>query len=417
MSPTKCLAKFCQGVSRLTADDDAAARRLKKAWECIRPRTSLRLPLVVLLLVGASAFAGDLTGRVMNGTTKKPVAGIEVVVLTPSKDGMDESARARTDGTGRFRFSALDSAPTHVLRVSHQGATYHKVSGPSDNFISIQVYDVAPKLDGVFAVMDVQRFEATSETLIVKQLITVRNESNPPRTLMDGRTFEIQLPTAAQVKSGLVQVGEGQPLKENPSPGDSKGQYYFTSPIRPGDTRFAVVYQVPYDGKAVIEPTVRDTQERFVIMLPRSMTFQAKVPGVFRTLRDVSPDNVQETAAPLLSGQTPAFVISGTGTLEEFKGGRQKDDGQATRNSRPGGGLGAPIGAPPPLQNYRWQILAGFSAMLLAGATYVTRRKTVPYPRECQSLARPISNRYQKRKPFARVKGRSGRRAGASQTS
>ena len=64
--------------------------------------------------------------------------------------------------------------------------------------------------------MDVQRFEATADTLEVRQLITMRNDSKPPRTLMNDRPFEISLPADAQVESGLVQVENGKPLQQKP---------------------------------------------------------------------------------------------------------------------------------------------------------------------------------------------------------
>jgi hypothetical protein len=229
---------------------------------------------------------------------------------------------------------------------------------------------------------------------------------------MNDRTFEIQLPSEAIVKSGLVQIGNAQPLKEKPVESEQKGKYHFRSPIRPGDTRFAVVYQVPYNREALIEPNVRDPRERFVIMLPRSMSFEAKVAGIFRPLPDVSPDNVQETSAPLRLGEIPMFRISGVGTLEEFKNRQpQEDDKEATQKSRPGGGLGVPIGAPPPLQQYRWQILAGFSVILVTCAIYVMRKNPMPHPGESQSVDWQGRNR--QRKNSVRVKEIYGRRARA----
>ena len=43
--------------------------------------------------------------------------------------------------------------------------------------------------------------------------------------------------------------------------------------------------------------------------------------------------------------------------------------------NRPGGGLGPPIDAPDPLQKYRWYILGGFAAVLIAGAVFVASRQ------------------------------------------
>jgi hypothetical protein len=139
---------------------------------------------------------------------------------------------------------------------------------------------------------------------------------------MNDRPFSIQLPADAQVLSGLVQLGDGEPLKGKPAPGERKDEYYFRSPLRPGDTRFAVVYRLPYNGEAVIAPRIRNAQERFVVMLPKSMTFQAQAGGIFQAMPDVSQDNVQGTA-PVTLGQTLAFRISGTGTLAELQGRQQ----------------------------------------------------------------------------------------------
>jgi hypothetical protein len=291
------------------------------------------LVLATLLVVGASASATDLTGRVTNGTTKKPPAGDEVVLLTISGGSEKESARAKTDGAGLFSLNVPDARGTRLVRVVHQGVAYEKMVEPDAAFVAIRVYEVVDKLDGLSAVMDVQRFEARSDTLEVKQLITMHNASKPPRTLMNDRPFSIQLPADAQVLSGLVQLGDGEPLKGKPALGERKDEYYFRSPLRPGDTRFAIVYRLPYNGEAVVEPTIRNAQERFVVMLPKSMTFQAQAGGTFQVMPNVSQDNVQGTA-PVTLGQTLAFRISGTGTLAELQGREQPSRSDSVQPAR-----------------------------------------------------------------------------------
>jgi hypothetical protein len=287
---------------------------------------------------------------------------------------MKETARAKADSSGRFSLPVADPQATHLVRVIHQGVTYQRMAEPGVKVSIVEVYDVADKLDGVTAVMDVQRFEASSDQLEVKHLITVRNDSHPPRTLMNDHSFEIQLPPEAQVQSGLVQVEDGQPLRQRPVAGDPKGKYYFVFPIRPGDTRFAVVYRLPYTGEALIEPKIRNPLEKFVVMLPKAMKFEPRVAGVFQPMPGTTPDNVQGTA-PLRPDQVVAFHIAGTGTLEELEGRRkQAQEDQTASKERPGGGLGALIDAPDPLQGYRFQILAGLILLAAAGAVHVVRR-------------------------------------------
>jgi 5-hydroxyisourate hydrolase-like protein (transthyretin family) len=279
--------------------------------------------LITLLVLGAPAAAADLAGRVINATTQKPASGDEVILFSLSADGMKETIRTQTDGSGRFTVLVADSQATYLLRVVHQGVTYDRTVQSGAKTIIADVYDVAAEVEGVTAIMDVERLEATHDRLEIKQLVTMRNVSKPLRTLMNSRPFEFLLPPEAQVKSGLIQMEDGQPLRSKPAAGAQRGEYYFRYPLRPGDTRFGIVYQLPYDGEAVLEPKIRNAGERFVIMLPKSMRFEPKVAGIFQPKLDVSPDDVQGTA-PVTEGQMLAFRISGTGLLAELQGRQQE---------------------------------------------------------------------------------------------
>ena len=211
------------------------------------------------------------------------------------------------------------------------------------------------------------------------------------------RPFEIQLPPEAQVESGLVQIEDGQPLRDKPTPGDHRGEYYFRFPLRPGDTRFAVVYQLPYKGEAVLEPKIRNAQERFVVMLPKSMRFEPQAAGIFRPMPDVTPDNMQGTE-PVTSGQTLAFRISGTGMLAELQGSRQQ--ALSREPASHGRGLNPPTKSPTPpqpatpLHNRDSFVLVALTVALTAGSVYlyVKRRPGV-------ARARRRSTTQQRRQP------------------
>jgi len=344
-------------------------------------------------------MAAELRGRVVNGTTRKPASGDEVVLLGLSQDGMNETARTRADNRGQFRFPLTDQQATYVVRAIHQGVTYHNVTEPGIRNLIVEVYDAVDKLADITAIMDVERFEATNDTLEVKQLITVRNNSQPPRTLMNDRTFEIQLPPDAHVQSGMVQVEDGPPLKQKPIAGSQKGQYYFGSPIRPGDTRFAVIYQVPYNSEALISPVVRNPGEKFVVMLPQSMQFTPEVAATFQEMPGTTPDNVQGTG-PMTPGQSVAFRIAGVGTLKELEG--RREAGQAAKPDparRPGGGIGPPIEAPDPLQKYRLPILSSLAALVVTGAAYAHRKSRLALAVENVGDGHPFSSGVVKQMP------------------
>ena len=75
-----------------------------------------------------------------------------------------------------------------------------------------------------------EHLQTEGDTLQVIEEIVMRNASNPPRTLMNDRPFEIQLPPEAEVIAGKVQIGGAQPITRKSAPGGQKGQYYFLFP-------------------------------------------------------------------------------------------------------------------------------------------------------------------------------------------
>ncbi len=312
---------------------------------CIRLK--LRYAGAVLLLclsVSAPASAGALQGTVKNGTTGKPAAGNQVLLLS-LKNGMRVSGRGTTDASGRFNISVAGTqTDPWLVRVVHHGVPYDKMAPPGVNLGELQVYDVAQQLDGVAAVLGVQRFQTEGETLQVVEQIIVRNDSQPPHTLMTGRPFRMQLSPDAQVESGIVQAAGGQQLTSKPTPGEQKGQYDFAfSPLRPGETRFAVLYRLPYRGEAIIEPNVLYPLTQFAVVLPKSMMFEAKTPGVFQPMPRKTGTNVQLTAA-VKPGQPLAFRVSGNGTLAELQGEPQETQGGDGPDPRPASS--APLPAP-----------------------------------------------------------------------
>lgn len=346
----------------------------------------------------------ELRGVVINRTTNHPASGDVVVLLDASESGMREISRTVTDRSGHFRLSVVDGKP-HLIRVTHQGVTYHQVRNPGATQLPIDVFDVTDQLASVEAIMDVQRFETYGDSLEVKQLITLRNTSRPPRTVTSQRTLQIQLPPEARVEGGLVQVENAQALKYKPIPGEQKGEYYYQSPIRPGDTRFAVIYRIPYKETAVVEPKILNAGEKFVVMLPKSMKFEPSANGVFQPMPDITADNVLGTA-PVKLGQTLSFRISGTGRLAELEG-RHQQALEATEKPLPGGGLGPANGSPDALDEYRWQILSAFALLMVAGAMYVVRKTPTTLPRY-DGLSTKLSHRTLHRPENSRV--RHGRR-------
>jgi len=334
--------------------------------------------LLVLLLNSAFALAQTLTGAVKNGTTNKPAAGDEVVLLNLAQ-GMEEAARTKTDSKGNFSFKLPAGDTPHLIRVIHQGVTYHRMAPPGTTSVEAEVFDVAKKVEGLNVTADVMRVEADDNTLKVARLFAVDNRSKPPKTQMNDQNFEFYLPEGASVDTAMAKTAGGQPINASAVPQKEKNRYAFIFPLRPGETQFQVQYHLPYSGSANLDPKPLYGMDHFVIVLPKSMQFSG--PASYQSMQDPGQTDSQvEVVANAQANQSLAFKVAGTGNLPPRNesgggGGEGMGGGQVSgRDSRPGGGLGPPSDAPDPLEKYRWYVLGVFAVMLAGGGYYISQR-------------------------------------------
>ena len=340
-----------------------------------------RIPLLAgLLMMALAAPASTITGKITNGTTKKAQGGDDVVLLALSQ-GMQEAARTKASPAGDFKFDAPDDGGPHLVRVNHAGVNYFAMVPPGRTTADVQVFESAPKVEGVSGTVNIMRLQAVSGTLQVTELYAVRNQSEPPRTQMSDQSFEFYLPEGAQVETSLAQGPGGQPVNSAPVPQKEKNRYAFIFPLRPGETRFQVSYHVPYTGQATITPKPLLSFEHLVVMLPSSMKFEPSAESKFQPMPGENGAEVRVSSS-IKPGDKLAFTISGTGQIQETEdasagGGGRMGGAQTAQRGRPGGGLGAPEETPDPLHQYRWFIIGGLAVVLAVGAFWVTSRQPV----------------------------------------
>lgn len=344
-----------------------------------RSRAALLLLIFFLFLIASAStlFAATLKGTILNGTTNKPSVGDEVILIKLAA-GMEEVGHAKTDAQGRFSFTFDNADVPHLVRAIHQGVTYHQPAPPGTNSVDVTVYDASAKVSGVHAVADLMYLQATQGKLGVTRIFAVDNTSKPPLTQMNDANFEFYVPAGAEIDDAQAQTQGGQGVNIAPTPQAEKGRYAFVFPLRPGQTQFQVSYHLSYSGKATVDPRLIYPLQHFVAILPRTITFAPAQSGVYQDKQPPDqPDAIAEVASNPQPGQKLAFEISGDGMLksqDEQASNQVSGPAAASTDNRPGGGLGAPIEAPDPLDKYRTLILCGFGAVLIVGAIYITQR-------------------------------------------
>ncbi len=335
--------------------------------------------IVCFFFAGALAQAAQVTGSVIDKTTGKPAAGDTVVLVEPQA-GMAEVARATVDAKGHYSLNRPSSNPA-LVKVTHQGADFFVEAPQSGAAPEISVYDVAPKVEGVFIEADVLEIEADNGQMHVIERYFVHNTSMPPRTQWSEHSFEIVLPEDA-----VVSAAEGQrpsigslPTSLKLQPDGPKGHFAFNFPIQPDegdkDTQFQISYDVPYSGgKYTFHPQVSLPSQSVGVLLPKGMTFTA---GAGSTFQPIQQDpNVQTFVAKnAVPGKPLEFTVSGTGSMPREDQGAPNGGQQAgAPASQPGGGIGEPINTPDPLSKYKWWILGGIGLLLVAAAAFLLRK-------------------------------------------
>lgn len=319
------------------------------------------LGLAFSMAVSASLFAADLTGTVTNGTTGKPAAGVEVVLLTHANGGMDQAGRATTDAQGRYSINVPDPDAQHLARVNYQGVNYSESVPPGSRTADITIFDSAKQVPGIVEDARVYRLQAANGQLNVEVTYSLRNDSTPPRTQTGNETYEVELPPGAQLQQASAVPSGGMPLPVSPVPTGKKNHYALAFPIRPGQSKVDVIYTLPYKGEYQINLTPDSQLSELGVLLPKSMQFN----GV---TREFAKDSDEAGLAVFFAKNIPAheqvsFSVSG--------------EGLAPREAQGGEGLsqGVPQGSAPPGPSHAiWYAIAGMIAIIIAGAFWLWRR-------------------------------------------
>lgn len=345
-------------------------------------------------MLGGAAFGQTITGVVTNKTNNRVSAGDDVVLLKLAQ-GMQELARAKTDGKGRFsiKVPAGEAESLHMIRVTHDKANYFRPVQPGAQSVEVEVYNAAAAVEGVTLSEDVMQVqtEPGGQSLRIVEHFLVKNASTPPITLFSEHPFELNLPAGATVEGAAAKAPGGMAVQSPLVPLGDASHYTMIFPIRPGETEFHIWYHVPYTGSFTFKPKPAMATTNLAIMMPKSMTFKAGAGTGYTTVtEDVGGAAQAFVARNVVPSEPLEFTVSGTGELPRESGATQSGQAGGTagaagagatdvdpsKDTRPGGGLGVPVDKDAerdPWTKYRWWIVGGLGLALAAAAGFVMK--------------------------------------------
>jgi hypothetical protein len=283
---------------------------------------SLRLArnsLILTILCVVPCGAQIIRGTVRHGATGRPVPGDQVILLSA---GTLEKGRTLSGKDGDFQIEAqppTSSPEALTVRVIHDGVSYDDpVQSGSD--VNVTVFDGSRRVSGLSGYMSILQFQTRGGVLEVMELHAIRNDSKPPMTRVAPDNLELSMPEGSQVRSVTVAGPDNKVLKVSPTLVAGKGtDYEIDFPIKPGLTRYAVTYDLPYSNKVVFRRRGQYRMRQISVLLPKSMGFTSLGPQLFHRTADQQGAQV-ETLYALGQNEPLAFELSGAGALpQEFR--------------------------------------------------------------------------------------------------
>jgi hypothetical protein len=340
----------------------------------------LRLALGVCLLTPCSfVYGATVHGSVKNGTTGKPAADVEVILIQ-LQGGMQPVLNSKTDAQGLFTFDypSIGTQPM-LVRAVYRGINFHQPLPPGQNQVQVEVFEPSKDPKTISVGTHFVIFQPNGVTLEVGEEYAIKNDSQPAQAYFraDGN-FEFAIPEGANLKQIAAQGPSGMPVVQAPID-RGKNKYSVAYAFRPGENGVRFSYELPYSGNAatVRLPTVYPGA-RLVLVAPPTV----QVTG------DGLQSNGQEQGMSLYSRDALAansiLSVSVSGTAPPPSGNESAsadpDSGPQNREAQQGTGPSAGVAiqvVPGRLDVLKWPIVGGFLCMFALLAILLARRPVV----------------------------------------
>jgi hypothetical protein len=311
----------------------------------------------ILAIVTALAFASagvasgiHIEGRVINGTTNKPVANATVLLLSPRPQvGMQQLSKVASDANGHFTVSQGDaeSGMFYLLQVNAGDVPYHfpvKLDADGSATIEATVYDSTKSSAALRVSLLRLLVQANGDKAQVQQEYEVNNTSSPARTVNDAAgTFRFRLPTEVTKPSIAVTGLMNMQIPETPTPGSSPGEFVLHYPFKPGKTQVIVRYDSDYSAAGIVVagqvPYPVDTAELYV--MPANLNVKS---SLFKAAGKDDQNDIEKYTAENLRRNAPLQAsLSGEAVLSSQPANQQAGEGQVKVVPNSMNNLGIPL--------------------------------------------------------------------------
>ena len=300
---------------------------------CIARLAALGVLLLAPLVI---AEAGTIHGTVVNGTTGKPAAGIELT-LVQLQGGMQEVAHSKSGAQGEFTFDhpGIGAQPMLVRAVYH-GINFNRALPPGTSTAQVDIYEASKDTKTINVPSHVVIFQPNGATMVVGEEYQIENKSQPPMAFYKTEgSFDFALPENGQLQQVAAAGPAGMPVVQLPI--DKKNnRYSIAFAFRPGESSVRFSYELPYTGNAAtVKIPTTYPGGRLLVAAPPSVQISGE--GLAPSGQEQGMNLYGRQDVP--AGTVVAVNVSGTAPPPDANAGaEQGQSGQQGRDAQQGGG-------------------------------------------------------------------------------
>ena len=333
------------------------------------------LIVAVALAMAMPAAAGTVTGVVHNGTTGKPAANADVILIQ-LQGGMEPIANTKTDARGRYTLTneAIGQGQPMLIRAIYKDVMFHQPLTPGTSTVDVTVYDPTSNPASVSADSHLMVFQPTGDKLAVLEEFALKNNSQPPEAYFNDKgNFDFEIPDGASLSQVTSWGPSGMPVVQGTI---NKGERKFAIAyaFQPGDNGVRYSYELPYPGnKTSLHYTAERSVDRVMIAAPPSVQVTA---AGFMEAGNQQGFNVY-VRQNVTQGTSFDVAVSGTAPppSDQSQSGQDASAGPEADQANGRAATGPAIQAlPDRMDSLKWIVIGGF-ALLLAMGTLLLWRK------------------------------------------
>jgi hypothetical protein len=345
------------------------------------------------------AEAGTVHGTVKNGTTGKPAAGVEVILIQ-LQGGMQPVANGKSDAQGEFTFenAGLGAQPM-LIRAVYRGVNFHQPVPPGSSNVVVNIYEPSSDSKIINVPSHVVVFQPNGSKLIVGEEYQIENKSEPPRAYFRAEgNFDFALPEKSQLQQVAASGPTGMPVVQAPI--DKKNnRYSIAYAFRPGQSIVRYSYELPYpENAASVKISTIYPGGRLIVVAPPPV--QVSGDGLAAGGQEQGMNVYGRDDVP--AGTLVTVNVSGTAPPPDA-GGAGAEQGQQGRDAQQGGGEGGGVSiqqVPGRLDSLKWPLIIGFVCLFGLGAILLWRKPVVAYAGPASAEESEVEQKLKKVKPM-----------------